>query len=858
MRLGLVFECGPGEAPRVSGVEPGSPAEAAGVLVHDRVQSVRTGAEWGASVHGISQKELAARLSDAPGQGQVVLQLARPNPDGAGVSVFSTVIRRDAHLPLERQSEPPPRWRGQAESERVQLADGTKRDRDFFETGADIVDSLWAKPTSKARSVVRQAPPVAPPAEASRHQHANAKFTYSSWDPFGSTSPQIHRSRSPAARQRQAPDVEHTRMQRLRESSKGLWSPAGEVRKTGVSRTGDRLPPVALPVLSDPQTMSGSSLRPGLDQPPMRKSTDWYLVQQSAAQPYATSQKMATSDAALEKAHFTPEGFMDVAVLEAHDLPMATSPFGLCDAYCTVNVSGQSLRTRVVHDTLSPAFHTILRFPKPQPQTISIRVMNQTLLGGSEIGSVTVPWEDVQEGRAKEYGLFAGGKMATGPNQAASRLIVQTLVGPGTVGGLLDATSRGAEGMLPHQMLPHQAAVSHPLAHTQSQSNGVHGDAFGPAHLSSTQGVTLTVDQDYLAAKHNEQVWQSELARDVCQALRCNPACFRYVGMRQGSVLATYNVIPPAQGEPDQRTARNLASELTLQVYDAKSPLKMFPMTAKVVKVRMHAPQKPQEGLLGRGVPLPAPQASGGSEVRQMGAGGGRQGQQVVFGTNAYSALLEKSLDALGVDKAPRANMQGDAVADARRGAVPRPAGADEAPEQRAAFGAEALLPVMNRVLSMPGSGAQGASVATPAATSAAPQALAGASPPEAGGSSAPAPQAAPQEAAPPEAAGASGRAAAAGSQAAMRMRLDMPFDPAVVGHEGSAQRASFTKAVASDLSAASGLPDSSFNLVAVSRGSVIVDTEIYAPAGRDALAAALDLQNQARYALASSVPSPV
>ena len=91
-----------------------------------------------------------------------------------------------------------------------------------------------------------------------------------------------------------------------------------------------------------------------------------------------------------------------------------------------------------------------------------------------------------------------------------------------------------------------------------------------------------------------------------------------------------------------------------------------------------------------------------------------------------------------------------------------------------------------------------------------------------------------------------------------MWMRLDMPFDPAVVGHEGSAQRASFTKAVASDLSAASGLPDSSFNLVAVSRGSVIVDTEIYAPAGRDALAAALDLQNQARYALASSVPSPV
>jgi len=840
MRLGLAFECAPGEAPRVSGVEPGSPAEAAGVLVHDRVQSMRIGDEWGAPVHGISQTELAARLSDAASQGQVVLQLARPNPNGTGVSVFSTVIRRDPHWPPQRQSEP--RWRGQPESERVQLADGTKRDKDFFETGADIVDSLWAKPTRKARSIVRETPPV----EATRPQHDHAEFNYSSWDPFGVNGPQMHRSHSPAARQRQAPDVEHTRMQRMRESPKGLWSPAGEVRKTGVangvSRTGDNSPPVALPVLSDPQAISGSSLLPG--QPLMSsKSTDWYLVRQSAAQPHPTSQKMAASDAALANAQFTPDGFMDVVVLEAHDLPMATSPFGLCDAYCTTSVSGQSLRTRVVHNTLSPVFHTILRFPKPQPQNITIRVMNQTLLGGSEIGSVTVPWEDVQQGRAKEYPLFAGGKMATGPNQAASRLIVQALVGPGTVGGVLDATSRGTAGVLPHQ-----AALAHPLAQTQGQANGTPDESFGPAHLSSTQGVTLTVDQDYLAAKHNEQVWQSELARDVCQALRCNPARFHYVGMRQGSVLATYNVLPPAEGEPDQRTARNLASELTLQVYDAKSPLKRLPTTAKLVKVRMHAPQKPQEGPLGRGVPLPAPQGSSGATLPQMGAGGGRQGQQVVFGTNAYSALLEKSLDAFGVDNAPRAK----ARADAAPAAAPAVAGGDQAPELRAAFGAEAILPVMSRVLSLSGSGAQGAwaGAGAPAPTSAAPQAVVGATPAEAGGSSVPAPQAVAEKAA----GAGGGAAAAAGSQAAVRMRLDMPFDPAVVGHDGSAQRVSFTKAVASDLSAASGLPDSCFNIVAVSRGSVIVDTEIHAPEGRDALAAALDLQNQARCAPASCV----
>ena len=100
-----------------------------------------------------------------------------------------------------------------------------------------------------------------------------------------------------------------------------------------------------------------------------------------------------------------------------------------------------------------------------------------------------------------------------------------------------------------------------------------------PPEGEGAEGVTLTLAEDYLTAKNNESSWRHEFSRDVCAALRCNPSRFQYVGMRSGSILASFasfNLLPGAHGDTDLRNSRNLASELALQVHDACSPLRCY------------------------------------------------------------------------------------------------------------------------------------------------------------------------------------------------------------------------------------------------------------------------------------------
>jgi hypothetical protein len=99
-----------------------------------------------------------------------------------------------------------------------------------------------------------------------------------------------------------------------------------------------------------------------------------------------------------------------------------------------------------------------------------------------------------------------------------------------------------------------------------------------PPEGGGAEGVTLTLAEDYLTAKNNQSSWRHEFARDVCAALRCNRSRFQssYVGMRSGSILASFNLLPGAHGDTDLRNSRNLASELALQVHDACSPLRCY------------------------------------------------------------------------------------------------------------------------------------------------------------------------------------------------------------------------------------------------------------------------------------------
>jgi len=118
-----------------------------------------------------------------------------------------------------------------------------------------------------------------------------------------------------------------------------------------------------------------------------------------------------------------------------------------------------------------------------------------------------------------------------------------------------------------------------------------------PPHLFTAEGVTLTLAEDYLTVKNREGTWRHELARDVCAALRCNTSRFQYVGMRSGSILASFNLLPVAPGDADKRTARNLASELALQVHDVSSPLRTSPTTAKAIDVTLHPPAQASQRL---------------------------------------------------------------------------------------------------------------------------------------------------------------------------------------------------------------------------------------------------------------------
>jgi hypothetical protein len=105
---------------------------------------------------------------------------------------------------------------------------------------------------------------------------------------------------------------------------------------------------------------------------------------------------------------------------------------------------------------------------------------------------------------------------------------------------------------------------------------GGEGGEGGEGEGGGAEGVTLTLAEDYLTAKTHERTWRHEFARDVCAALRCNPSRFQYVGMRSGSILASFNLLPVAPGDTDKRSARNLASELVLQVPDVCSLLRCY------------------------------------------------------------------------------------------------------------------------------------------------------------------------------------------------------------------------------------------------------------------------------------------
>jgi len=144
----------------------------------------------------------------------------------------------------------------------------------------------------------------------------------------------------------------------------------------------------------------------------------------------------------------------------------------------------------------------------------------------------------------------------------------------------------------------HSPSTSSPTKSNSSPGNGTFClESQNPPHLFTAQGVTLTLAEDYLTAKNREGIWRYELARDVCAALRCNPSRFQYVGMRSGSILASFNLLPAAPGDADKRNARNLASELALQVYDVSSPLRTSPTTAKAIDVTLHPPAQASQRL---------------------------------------------------------------------------------------------------------------------------------------------------------------------------------------------------------------------------------------------------------------------
>ena len=196
---------------------------------------------------------------------------------------------------------------------------------------------------------------------------------------------------------------------------------------------------------------------------------------------------------------------------------------------------------------------------------------------------------------------------------------------------------------------------------------------------------------------------------------------------------------------------------------------------------------------------------------------------QVVFGTNAYSAILEQSLGTLGMDSTGKTRPQvppPDATQHQHRTSATALGGQEgvRGSSQRPAFGPEVFIPIIDQMMNpKPGPAANGQEPSKDVQAPPPPPPVPNSGPP---------------------------------SAAAIRMRLALPFE--YCGADGSAEREQFKAAVTHDLANAAGLPHGCFNIVAVSPGSILVDTEIYvdenlAAAGRDPLSAALDLQRQAR-----------
>ena len=818
-RVGVGFDCSPGEHPRIIDVERGSVAEAAGLRANDRILQVGEFQTLGANPQRLAQ-ELAA---GGPG-GQRILRVSRQL--GAGMTVFSLALKTEAStLPSSREPGPSePRWNGQPDSDRIVLADGSKRDRDLFEQGADLVDGLWAPPP-KARN---------PPARPARRlvEPTPKRDSGGTWDPFGNLLPDLtgrtaaEQPRTAAQRQPEhagsdycgpaaarGADAEFARRQRLGQ----------------MSTTNSGVPPAAM------HSQSADAL--------------WYLMQQESL-----SRQIVAGD---EQIKATPEGSLDVVVLEAYDLPMATT-FGLADAYCTADLGRSRLSTRVINNELNPTFNTILRFRAVRCESITIRIMNKTLLGDSQIGLVSVPWDEAQRGQIKEYPVLSStGRNVQGVHKTPSRLRLQVRIGPGTV---IDLASGGVHNGL----------------------NGAAAAAQGPPHLSAAEGVTLTLAEDYLTAKNREGTWRHELARDICAALRCNPSRFQYVGMRSGSILASFNLLPVAPGDADKRTARNLASELALQVYDVYSPLRTSPTTAKAIDVTLHPPPAPRVGdffgapgdgaflhtLDSRGVgqdsvtaPPPAPLSPRGPrppphpEVHAPGEDS-LLWQQIqyetsvprgsiarpVFGTDAVVPLLDKMFQpAAGAPAgdATVARPRHPLIHAAPNGskdtgkADTLPQHSAPGPRDRVVFGTSAYSAILEKSIGAfgLGNGVDSGGVKKDSVT------------PGAGASAPGVPPAAPAAPQPQQ----------TRSIAAIRMKLSMSFDQC--GLDGSVQRHMFKQGVTSDLAMAAKLPALCFNIISLSPGSILVDTEIDADpsvdaASRDPLVTALDLQNQARYFL--------
>jgi hypothetical protein len=123
--VGLALDCRPGQKPRISDVEVGSPAQRAGLRVNDRIYSVD-----GLTTLNMSHERITQVLATQR-SAQMVMEIARQKQPGAGTQLLTIAITR------------------------------SEIQRDFFEVGADVVDSLWAKHKNPSQeTTLRTRPPT--------------------------------------------------------------------------------------------------------------------------------------------------------------------------------------------------------------------------------------------------------------------------------------------------------------------------------------------------------------------------------------------------------------------------------------------------------------------------------------------------------------------------------------------------------------------------------------------------------------------------------------------------------------------------------------------------------------------------